>query len=899
MQHSTAFSEDEISPEDIWGAYSTQPAVAEETGRFNEKDIKPEDIWGPRDDFGVPKGNVSRGDYLTNEAKKTIMDTLSIPGLAVDAIGMAYNSLSDLTNGALPPVAEFVWGSKDLQDQFYGLVGVKTMEAPDKETEQMGTFIKYALPSILTGPAMAMAQGLSKAGRIKTLFTELAFGAGSGTGAVLGREVADDNLGNKEVGEIIGSLAGIGTSAGIAGAVNKAWGGTQGGINVAQKEMSGLNKAEKKLQKEMDKFEDSNANLIKSRELSDNIPGFKGDLAQNAQNPGLRSITLGLASNDSKFYADLMNLNKADAEAIATKLNTFLPQTQRDAIDLPKGLYKKVDRKLKSQVKKTEVEIDRISDLFMNKPTPAIGKRLRELRTERLVAAKKLKDLKYTELYAEADKVNLAENMTPFYNAAARIFKDADFQEGHVPRMFKKILKDYKPKEILPDTAPKKPPVFMRYKSRVEREAATKEANDLALIAAKGEDVYVAFKEFHSLSKKLKEDLQGADPTKAKYIRELQDIVKERIDVYTNSAVYGKVADKLKTANIENAKYKQTFFEGVGGNMRRSTEIQDVVADADIVKQVVLSRAGNIAQFKKIYGNSPESKKLLLDGILDIFQDVAKDKATNQITTAGVARFERKYRDVLEELPSVKKMLNNVTLRTKALEGRRVDLANRRKAIDQSRLKKMSGKENTNTLLQNALDNPKEMTLLVKEAKQEKGGIEALARSFADKFILEEDPYMLVNKYKKELAPLFNKLAPGHMQSLNRIFKATSQNKAASVEGILGKKVPKLDTIKEEFGTSPAAIGTRYRDAVAGRINEIHAMTDVAGRYLFTIKQKSMERLLKAALIEPDLGVDLSKLLEKSTFTQNDITTLKKHLATFGLLGAARYDEDEVGFLNE
>jgi len=818
----------------------------------------------------IPSSVVSTGtaDYVLNESKRGIVDLLSIPGLGVDLVAGGYNMLSDLVGGPERPIEDAFGSSKGIQETLYDWMDVKDLEAPDKETERLGTVARYAAPSIITGPAFAAASGLSKLSRVKAFLSELYIGIGTGITATLGGKIAEDRGYAKETGELVGSLFGAGGTLATTKVIDKSVDLVTGGASDAARETAGLAIAQKKLKKEFENFPESNKNIEDFKDLSDNIPGYKGTLAQAANNPGLASIEHNFSTNDSEYFSKLLNINEKSAQAIADKLDVTIPKSKRFVAEIPATAYRKLSKKLKAQAALVDAKMDKIGEMFLKNPTAKIGNRLRILRKERFKIANAIKNKNYEDTYALADDINLQEDMSGIYDVAKDIMQKANFQEGQVPRVFREILLKYAP----PESVIKLPSGVAPFKQAV----------------------YAPFREFHSLIRRASEDkFASKDPTTIRYINQLQEVIKTRSNTYKRESVYGEVAKSLQKADKYFVnEYKEVFLKGVGGRIGQSTKMQDSIADEDIIRKIVLDRVGSIKKFKAIYGESRGAQNLLENGIMDVFRSVAKDPITEQITEKGINTFNKNYGDVLDELPNLKRALGSVETATKKLDLRKTALDTRRRLLDKGRLRKMSGILDTPKLLHDALEDPKKLMVLRRDAKNIPKGKEMLARSYADLLLKEQDPLAAYMRNDKLLAPVFNALGERHAKDLRRIFKATSGNKQFAPEKLAAKK-PNADTFKEKIGTSLPSIGTRWRDSQARGVSPAYILSDLGGRYLYTVKKQSMDRLLKKALLEPDLSKDLSLFLEKQAFTKNDIRTLKKHIASLGALSYQRYPEDE------
>lgn len=854
-------------PEDLEpGGQSVDDAVSQfyaYTAREGSK--SPEELYG-----AVETPDITESGFVINEAKKGLIDLLSLPGLAVDAVAGVQNILSDLTDGIVPRQDSPVGGTAQLRRGLDFISGTKELKPPSEEARYMGSIARFTAPTIFTGPFIASIQGLSKLEKTRAILTEVASGVAGGTGAEVGADIAPEIGLTEEQGRMLGGITGSFSPLPIQRAASEVIGRVKGVVSRDTHARMGRSKATSTLELELERHPEATKNLKIYEEDVSNIPGYSTSLGRATGAPGIQSIEKQLAEESSDFLETALKSDREARAAVAAKLEVDFPDAGPDITRTAGKVYSKVLNDLKTKLEKTNKQYTSVADKFVEKPTPEIGARLRELKDVAQKDARQIKNLKYDAVYAKADDLGVVEDVTGIYGYVKGLSKsDASrFQGPNMPRVFNEILKNFEP--------PK--PISSR----------------VGVTGVEVQPKVISFRELHSLIKRTNEDyyasLKGNDPTMTSYLSDLKNQLSTRISKYTDTD-YGEVSSLLKDANkFYVNEYQDVFRKGAGAKLGRFNRIEDMTSDEEVVRKIFLGRKKGIEDFRNIYGDSSEAKQLLKDGVLDIFRKMAvKD---GEIVESGVRSFRNQYGTKLNELPEIKSMLDDHVQLSKDLAARQATLRNKITSFKGSTLKKLAGVNDVNVLLSQAIKDPKKMKQLSLLAQKEKGGSQALAHSLAVRVSKEDDPYRYLLDNMDVIKPVMNKLGPSHIKNLETIARGTSRIKSTKVPGGVGVAMVAKDPVRETVGTTFASIGSQARSVAQGRVSEYYVMSDIGGKYLFTIKQREYKRLMDMALYDTELALDMAKWTKDVSITKSAVNKMRHHLFASGALANVRFDEE-------
>jgi hypothetical protein len=290
-----------------------------------------------------------------------------------------------------------------------------------------------------------------------------------------------------------------------------------------------------------------------------------------------------------------------------------------------------------------------------------------------------------------------------------------------------------------------------------------------------------------------------------------------------------------------------------------------------------MGRANGIDDFRKIYGDSAESNKLLANGILDMYAKESMTEIkigtakngepiiTHKVDPDKAAAFLHKYRDKLNKVPQIQKALMNKTLTLKMLNERNAVLLNKSKNLKKSKLQELAGGRNPDAVIDEAFKAEDNMTLsvLIKSVEKQGGdvGMDALMSGVARSIMKRDDPleFVLNNTSKLELLYKNN---PQHLQTLTDLAKARrmleGRHKVSQIDTSLAPK----DPYQEKYGTSFREGATLIRHIVSGWISPAYVASHVGSKAVFKIRQQQYNKIMEEALYNPSVADDLLNLAE-------------------------------------
>ena len=846
-----------------------------------DKIISPEDIYGvpeapktPDELYGKPK--VSTTDYVLNETKRGLIDLLSVPGLAVDATAEILNIATELFRDEVPEITNPALGSQHLKELLEGVSFTKDFEPPSDKARYAGSIARFSAPTIFTGPFIAALQGLSKAEKARVIVTEASSGLLGGAGAEVGADVAEELGLDPETGRTIGGITGTLAPLPAQTAISEGMSRIKGLKSEEFQTQMGKAKASTQLATELEAFPDAKTNLIRYKELSDNIPGWSVSTGRATGAPGIISLEKNLAEKSAVNLELAIESDKKAKSAIALKLAKEFPDEGPDITKIVGSTHTKVVNKLKGDLVENVKQQEKLSDKFILQPTDKIGARLKELKKEAEEIARVQKNLNYEEVYAKADELRIEDDVSDIFDFVQKTIKsdESRFQGPNMPGVFNQITRKFAPEQT-------------------------------SIVDLKGQTIevpkQVSFRELHSLMKRANFEYQAAkrgnDPTLTNYLGELKTKLKEHVDDYLNSS-FGEVADKLKEANkFYVGEYQDVFKRGAGAKLTNFNKYGDTTPDEEVVRKVFLDRATGVQDFFKIYGDGDEAYKLLKDGILDIFSKSAVKNGT--ISEAGVRTFRKTYKTKLNDLPEIRDMLNDSVKLNEELVNRQAILNNKITAINGSNLKKLAGVQDHEALLDNLIKNPKSMKAMAHLASKQPNGIQSLAHSLAVRVAEQKDAYKFLQDNVDTIKPVLDRLGPKHTKNLMDIAEASTITKSVDVPSKVAISMRTRDIVEEATGTTFKSILSQSRAAAQNRVSKSYVMSDIGGKYLFTVKQRETERLLNAALYNPELAADMATWSKELKITPGIVAKIRHHLFTTGALATSRYVEDETALDEE
>jgi len=816
------------------------------------------------------------GDTPTPEEQSVIASSMTQPedsgrinsrwSLAGDAFKKGMIDL--LSNVSHLPGGQIT--KKEVRDEYDKIAGVKDIIPEDKIDEYIESISRFAGASVIPGTGV-IAKSSQKALAAVTEVSSTLFG---GAGAVLGGDIAEQLEIPREYGEVGGGLVGGILPIASQGLIQK---GVAKGRQLLKKESQeafARNQARQEIESAIATDPRAQANLQRAEQLKQDIPGFEPMLPQAVGAPGIVALGKRVAERTTE------NLNKTtirmdqNIDAIQRKFETDFPEAAIDAIKPARETLKRTELSLESDLTILKTQQDELAERFSRKLAPEIGEELRELRIVAKDAARAVKNSKYIDAYEAAEAQGVRVRVDDVYDDVRSIIRSADFQETELPFVFKQVISKYKPAQS----------------KGVEYSLGKGITGQRQIDVI--EPTTVDFPEFHSLIRQTNKEIGAAraanDPTKEYFLIKLSKKLERKLEPLRT----GDFGAKLNEADrfwLED--YHNVFRKGVGGKMERFNRFGEITPDEKIVSDLAFKSKASLAQFRRLFQDTPEATELLIDGTLDMFSKAA---VRDGIIKPNLAKtFLRKHKHILDDLPEVSGILRNADSLNDALLLRQSEVSTKMSALAKSRLSKITKIDNVDDAIEKALKDPKEMFALMGSARKSPEGRKALARAVADHVKSKPNPYQYILENEKNLSMALNPLGKDHLKNLKVI---------AEAEEILARAKPPTtvdigktihDPLERRIGTTVKSVISQLRAAAQGRVSQQYVFSDISGKFIFKIQQDEAQRLLEAAIFDPDISKTLAGLATRETMTKIQSNRIRNHLYSLGIKSIATTEQSE------
>jgi len=839
-----------------------------------------------RDNFAVPldsTGHVSTANqYLTTIAEflggaavfgageiaaapKALAEASKLAPAAVDAMGTGLRSVEKALEGKAEKIAPTI-------------------------TEKAAT----TLSDKVLGKAATVAnniKNLRQTDFTNRLYKAAVIGAGataSGMGSVemgqLGKEHAKDFGYTPEQGEAVGKFLGSffgpvalteaghylnkGMQAGVESAGNMA---TKLGVGRTAQRSLVNGHVLKETQKLFNEDPTSLQNMAMATEVMQKVDGFKPNLPQITGSAGLKAQFRGLADKSPDAHSLATQVDQANQAALAKfKEGAFGPSTAATPSTAAKGkasnifdpakLTQSNARQINDlHMKELEQERTALDDAFRTSPNPEeAGAALRELYWNKRQGAKAILDEQLTGkggVYQTAKQLGVTADMGDVRDLVKKIAADDPNTFQNMPPVFSKVLKEY------PETT-----AATTVRTAVTPQGAAKPLYKSTVVPGEAGKDTASFEELHSLAKQVGRERLDAvtaqDMTKAHYLGQVKDLLEGKVKGFEGPE-YGKVGEQLSKYNKDYAQYAHTFREGLGGQLAKRTKNGISTDDSEIVDKLILqsgNKSKGVRDFVELYGDGPEAKELLHNGLLDSYSRyVMKDGVFD---AKAAQRWVDGHSKALEQLPETKGYFQNAAKVAKDLNFRQKQLQAERKLIDKGVLAKIANGTNPEKVINSALQDPEVMRVLVQSAKLHKAE-SPLARAFADHVGEQADPMGYLLEHQNALKPVMETLKPGHWDNLMVIAKGQAVARRATAPKEL-EIAQEKDPLHKRIGTSVPGMISIVRNPM-GVSKWVNAGA-IGSRLLYTMRNEDIDRMRKAALFDPDMAGVLAEHLRKNNF---------------------------------
>jgi hypothetical protein len=769
---------------------------------------------------------------------------------------------------------------------------------PSKSAEYIGKFAEFTGASLIPGGGvvgMAARRGLGPA--LAAAGTEVGIAGFSALDTVHGKQLGERYLGpyvgGRETGGQIGELIGAATgpvmmAKGVeylgrgAGKVASMTGATQlmpDAQRSAGKALA-IDELRNSMYPDVRTAEQTKANLEESAQLQQQIPGFNPTLGQATNAPGVIELEKKVGSRNAEAFAEAEARKGANEVALEAFRTKAFPSGEGSPVQAAALRYRGISAGLLTSQNKIEDQIRALNGAIDRSFTPEMGKRLDDLYMDLRKNVKTQAEQKYASVYKIADDNGVRIEMSDIGNFINKL-KTSDpaaFNRDVIPGSFQEVIDRYSTKS----TPGRSLVTSTGKKIRVEQ----------------GQEIppgQASFQELHSLYKRTFRDYGRArDDQTRNYIKQLQDALKSKLDNFERSGPVGEVMSNLteefKAANeFYRKNYASVFKSGLGDDIARKSVFSGTTPDERLVRDLIFKPDNEVrmGEFFQIYGDNPEARKLLNNGVMDVFAREIKASG-GEITPAAVKRFQQRYSRALEYVPDMQKTFSNVQNTIEGYVARRAEVQQQRKMLDRTVLsdiaEKSGARQDPQAILNLAIKDRQYMLALLNKGKLGEEERKSLSRSIADKVSEQKDPYQFLLDNQETLKPAMITLGGSeHWANLERMAKAQKIMNRVPDVGNIGEKTLQ-DIGKKLIGTPVNSIFSQSRAAAQGRQSKPYMFLDMGGKYIFKIKSEEADRVLREAIYDPDLLSALSKVdVPVGEISKQSIINVKHHLMSHGV----------------
>jgi uncharacterized protein YihD (DUF1040 family) len=840
--------------------------------------------------------------YVVNQFKVGMAGMAGMAALPVDAsrqIGQFVTQASDPAHPEIQTALDVKYDqpfkvTQNVVGAVSHALGAKPMPVPldeygrpSKSAEYLGKIAEFTGASLLPSSAsVAMSARPLLAAGVEAGGAALS-ASSSVEGGELGKEYLPGRYG-KEIGEFAGSLLGPGLLAkgaqlsgrGIGAGAAKV--GISGGIAPEAQRNAGQALAITELRNSMYPDErtaaQTKANLEQAAQLQKDIPGFNPTLGQATGAPGVIALERNVSSKNAEVFAESQARKTSNELALQAFKEGKFPQADGSPMAAVALRFRGISASLLNAQNKIEDQIREYGARFDRSFNAEDGKRLDELYMQLRKNVKAQADQKYASVYKIADDAGLRIDMNDVGDMISKlkVSDPAAFDRDVIPGSFQEVVNRYttktKPGRDLVTTTGKK--IRVEGAQSVPPEGAS-------------------FQELHSLYKRTFRDYGRARDDQTKnYISQLQGMLKSKLDSFEKEGPVGEVMSNLtqefKAANaFYRNNYASVFKEGLGGRIAEKSVFSDMMPDEQLVRSLIFKpdNETNMAQFFEIYGDNPEARQLLRNGVLDVFSRESGVLERGEVTRNAVSKFKAKYGRALDFVPEMNGVFDQIDATTTMLLNRRAEIQQQRKMLDKTIVADVAAKtgirDEPEQILNKAIQDRRYMQALVMRGNMNETQRKALARSIADKVGEQKDPWQYLQDNAETIKPAMDMLGKDHWSNLQKLAQAK----------MIAERVPEVGSVGERtlqdigtrlLGTPVRSIFSQGRAAAQGRQSRPYMLIDLGGKYIYKIKMEEADRVLREALYDTNLAAALAKV-DVATPSAGANINLKHHLMAHGV----------------
>jgi hypothetical protein len=268
-------------------------------------------------------------------------------------------------------------------------------------------------------------------------------------------------------------------------------------------------------------------------------------------------------------------------------------------------------------------------------------------------------------------------------------------------------------------------------------------------------------------------------------------------------------------------------------------------------------------QFRAAFGDDPEAQAALASAALDSLRDsTVRDGVIDPRRLEG---WLRAHESVLNEFPDIRSAVSDVRSASQALSVRQAQLDLRTKQVNDSllgrRLQAVArGTQTPESVIQNAIGDPRQMRSLVASLRDDPGALESLRRHIWDS-ATDLSPARLKTFLENNAPSLSRVFDTRHLSDLQRIQNAREIIESVPAPQGQGFQPDPTGALARQVGSGIPQIQSRVFAAESGRTSFRFVAGDMFARFIRGRSQIESEALLREALYNPEVARDLSGMI--------------------------------------
>lgn len=717
----------------------------------------------------------------------------------------------------------------------------KAATMPVKAGQQAGFIRKNILDPIQRAPGKASAGELSAT-------------AGAGVGAGTARNIAPESDVGETMGQLAGSVAPAALMYSTPGMVYKAGKSITSRFSKASQKRAAEKAVTEALGGEMTPAAEKSLSAAMSIKDKAAAQGVKWDpsIGEATGSPGLIKQQTELENRATGAFLEKVTKRHTDnLEAIQQYSQKVGPKSDLDAeyiIDTADGKLKtvgaQIDRLAGANVQKKR-------DLASDIPTidrMASGKAIRD-------GIQKAKAEKSVEMSILANELGLSDvDLTDPFDA------------------FKASLMDkYRPGSRFEDTE-----AFPKILARiVEDDAGTPTFfNDVKSIRERVSDSII--------------DEMGTAIPNRKKLRTLI-MLKKDIDGFIDNqtGALGEQYKQFRQAYFEG--YIKPFESGAVFKARNKNGTGFYQTNDEHVASIFLDNPSASKQYMEIFADDPGMVEGMKNAALDDLRRAATDDGI--LNPSKLKTWVRKRSEALEMMPEVKQAVDDVATAQNRLENRQIQLAGRKKEIENISLAKKitrysKGDATADQVLNDAVQNPKKMRQLLSFVSGDEEAKNAMKRIVWENASngTSADTVKFMAQNEKSLAVLFDKKQLRDMYDVSLMKAVSEAVKPPSGAALSDVELPAvLRAVENITGMKIPQFGTRLYALNSGRVAKEYIAMEAAISALRSTGRLQAEAIWKDALYDPDLARDLANAVIYKDFKKETAKKIGGRVFALGL----------------